>query len=72
MNRDDLVSTVARLEAVAERFEGIAKDVGDHAQRIASLEQSRSSWRTAGKFVGSIVGSLVVGVVLFYLVGRGK
>lgn len=72
MDRDDLIATVTRLEAVAERFEKTCDKVDDHASRIASLEQSRSSWRTVGKFAGAIIGPLIVGLVLFFLVGRGK
>lgn len=71
MDRDDVIAAVSRLEAVAERFEKTADKVDDHASRIASLEQSRGSWRTAGKLVMGVVAPLIVGVALYFLVGKG-
>lgn len=63
---------VGRLDAVAERFEGIAQKVSAHELRIGSLEQSRG---TSRKFVGwaaGIVASTIVGLLLFFLIGRAK
>lgn len=71
MNRDDLANTIGRLEAVADRFEKTADLVDDHAKRIASLEQSRGSWRAVGRVAGGAVASLLVGVALYFLVGKG-
>lgn len=71
MDRDDIIRAVTRLEAVADRFDGIAKNVDDHAKRIASLEQSRGSWRAVGRVAGGAVASLLVGVALYFLVGKG-
>jgi len=72
MDRDDFIATVSRLEAVAERFEKTADKVDKHEERIGSLEQSRATWRTFGKFAAGVVAPLIVGVLLFFLVGRGK
>jgi hypothetical protein len=70
MDHDDIIAAVSRLEAVADRFDKTVDLVADHAKRIASLEQSRSSWRAVGKVAGGAVASLIVGVLLFFLVGR--
>jgi len=72
MDRDDLIKTVTRLEAVADRFEAIVKDVAEQGRDIASLKQSRASWYAAGRVVGAAFGSLVVGLLLVYLVGKGR
>jgi hypothetical protein len=68
MDRDDLIASVSRLEAVGDRFEKIADKVEAHESRISSLEQSR---RSVGKAVASIVAPLIVGLLLAFLVSKG-
>lgn len=71
MDHDQILVAVTRLEAVAERFESTAQKVDDHAARIASLEGSRRSTRTVGKWVAGIVGPIIVGLALAFLVSKG-
>lgn len=67
MDRDDLIRSVARLEAVADRFEAMATKVDDVDGRVRSLEQSRSSWRSVGRWVATIAGVVVAAVLLVLL-----
>lgn len=68
MDHDDIITAIASLETVAKRFDAIADKLATHEPRIASLEASRS--KVVGWAAG-IVGSLLVGVALYFLVGKG-
>lgn len=68
MDRDDIIKSVARLEAVADRFDKVADLVAAHETRIASLEDSRGSVR---RTIAAFVGPIIVGLLLAFLVGKG-
>lgn len=68
MDHDDIITAVARLEAVADRFETTVAKVDGHESRIAVLEDSRNS---IGKAVALFLGPIVVGLVLYFLIGKG-
>ncbi len=67
MDHDQIITAVARLETVADRFETIANTQQDHASRIQSLESTRSTWRSIGKWCATVGGVVVAAaLVLFF------